>query len=180
MPVKRSIEEDLAQTHSAVHGWALLVVVVKCEFHLPKIFIAISLILKIFQVLVITFIKRQWWNTVKRICRVLVHWGLTFITFSNQRVKISPVRFTIDNCSGNKRRHSGDGILVTMKRRFSVPVERPNAFDFTSTQVKSIQKLRLRQLKLDLFSLNLVFIAFIVTMVLWFPNVVVLLLHTDL
>lgn len=95
---------------------------------------------------------------------------------------ISPVRFTIDNCTGGKRRHSGDGILVSMvQRRFSVPlVEHTSADGLTSAQVKSIQKLRLRQLKMDAFALNILLITFIVTLVLWFPNIVVLCLPFDM
>ena len=95
---------------------------------------------------------------------------------------ISPVRFTIDNCTGGKRSHSGDGILVSMvQRRFSVPlVEHTSADGLTSAQVKSIQKLRLRQLKMDAFALNILLITFIVTLVLWFPNIVVLCLPFDM
>ena len=95
---------------------------------------------------------------------------------------ISPVRFTIDNCTGGKRRHSGDGILVSMgQRRFSVPLVEHDATDgLTSAQVKSIQKLRLRQLKMDEFALNILLVTFIVTLILWFPNIVVLCLPTDM
>ena len=67
-----------------------------------------------------------------------------------------------------------------VKFTFSDPTPKREVFEASNSQVKSIQKIRLRQLQVDIFALNLMIAAFVSTMILWFPNLVILLINYEM